>query len=688
MLECVLPVTVGHRAADSEVELDIPPNGTGGSGNPAQDTTFSSLTVTNVAANVATTGIAVHVTLVHQRVGDLTLTLITPIGDRVPLAEQRGGTGSNYLGTVFDDRATTPICNGVAAFEGDFLPEVPIGTCSANGTWGLEILDGGAGNVGRLIDWSIDFTTARTGYINSIGVAWGQATTPAPIASQGCAKDAENMYFTGGTIVAALPKADFIGPGSWSRDMGTTIPRRPMTAKSSTGADHLVVIGSDGFAYDLNRANGATLWSRNLRRPSCSADTLIATPVEQIWARSNCEFQTAIPSLDLVYVGTAYACGTTTANKVYALSLADGAIRWVFNSTGTYSVDRVTGLALDEARNLLFVTTEESVAGANQGTLIALNTLSGARVWARDLDSILVRPVVSRQGVYVLESSGELHRIDPVTGVDAWTFPLTAIPGYDNEMAFDPLQEMLFLAGPNLVLHAVRDDGNSASSPWRLGSPGFTGPVVVTPFTQKLYASGADNTVHQLVEATGALESYATVSNGFPVLDLVLDDSTGGGLAGARLLAQATNRVARLAVPWNNLPGDHGGLASTTDPAIVPHVNLSIQGITSPPAPSVGDDVIDTLTVTNFGIASTHCVEVNAPLPPGMSFVGGTASHGTVRLEGTTIVTRLGPLQIWQVGTVTVNLRLTAAGPHARTYSVSNSELPDPYPANDAVILN
>ncbi|MFN0007617.1 MAG: PQQ-binding-like beta-propeller repeat protein [Planctomycetota bacterium] len=683
----VLPVTIGHRASDGQVGLALPPAGSGGSGIPSQDTAVSILTIGGVPTYVAPTGIAVHLTLVHQRMGDLTLTLVTPTGRRVTLAAERGGSGSSYFGTKFDDRATTPVCSGLAPFDAEYRPETPIGACGMAGTWTLEIEDGVSGSVGWLFDWSIDFTTARTGFNNPSGLPFGQATAAAPLANQGCAQDSENVYYSAGSFVAARPKADFTGPGSWSRDMTPAVPLQLLTAESSMGLDHFVFIDSSGFVYDVNRSSGVTVWSRNLRRASCSSDTLSAAPVAQIWERSNCDFQTAIPSLDLLYVGTDFACGNTTANRVHALDLATGATRWIFNSTATYSVDRVTGLALDDTNNLLIVTTDESVPGANQPTIMAVNTLNGARAWARDLGAILSKPIVSSRGVYVLEASGVLHRVDPMTGVDGWTFPLTALSGYDNEMAYDSSRDLIFLAGPDGILHAIHDDGASASILWNQGPPLFQGPVVVAPFTQKVYASGDLNRVRQLAELTGVIESYATEFSGFPILDLLLDTTIGGGLVDARIVTQAQGHVVRLAVPWIN-PGEHGGVGGGTESPVEPYVDLGIQGSTSPPSPGVGDVLTDTLTVTNHGIASTHCVEVRTPVPARTVFLGGTASHGTVRLEGDTIVARAGALEIGQTATIVVTLQLVVAGAHPRTHAVSSPELPDPWPANDAVTLN
>ncbi len=103
----------------------------------------------------------VTIDITHANDEDLSATLISPAGTRVPLFCRVGGTGDNFTDTMFDDQATTPISAGTAPFTGSFIPASPLAVLaneSVNGTWSLEIRDYTKGNRGTLNYWSLEVT--------------------------------------------------------------------------------------------------------------------------------------------------------------------------------------------------------------------------------------------------------------------------------------------------------------------------------------------------------------------------------------------------------------------------------------------------------------------------------------------------------------------------------------------------
>lgn len=137
--------------ADIPTPLPIPTTGTSGS-------TSSSVVVTDsrqvLDANV-------RINLTHQYDSDLVMTLVSPNGRTVVLANRRGFNGQNYANTLFDDDVATPISLGVAPFTGSFQPDQPLSTLdgySALGTWTLIITDTAGLNTGELISWSLQLT--------------------------------------------------------------------------------------------------------------------------------------------------------------------------------------------------------------------------------------------------------------------------------------------------------------------------------------------------------------------------------------------------------------------------------------------------------------------------------------------------------------------------------------------------
>jgi len=115
---------------------------------------------------VASAGIVTDVNLTiditHGWVGDLNITLISPLGTRVELISGVGGSGDDFRNTTLDDEGLIRIVDDVPPFTGTFSPEQPLSTFDgevAAGQWTLEVYDDFPAEGGRLEGWSLDLTT-------------------------------------------------------------------------------------------------------------------------------------------------------------------------------------------------------------------------------------------------------------------------------------------------------------------------------------------------------------------------------------------------------------------------------------------------------------------------------------------------------------------------------------------------
>ncbi len=127
--------------------------------------------VTTVTSTLAVSGLTsvvrdlnIRVTLTHTFVSDLMMTLISPNGTRVVLANRNGGGGVNFTNTVFDDEAATLISAGSAPFTGSFRPLQPLSAfdeVDGNGTWTLEVAEQYALDAGTLQNWSLIIGTSE-----------------------------------------------------------------------------------------------------------------------------------------------------------------------------------------------------------------------------------------------------------------------------------------------------------------------------------------------------------------------------------------------------------------------------------------------------------------------------------------------------------------------------------------------
>ena len=115
----------------------------------------------NVADTKTVVDVNVKVNITHTYDGDLQLSLLAPNGATIPLSTNRGGSGDNFVDTVFDDEATVSITAGGAPFTGSFRPESPLTAAeggSAAGAWRLKIVDNAGQDVGPLNNWTLILT--------------------------------------------------------------------------------------------------------------------------------------------------------------------------------------------------------------------------------------------------------------------------------------------------------------------------------------------------------------------------------------------------------------------------------------------------------------------------------------------------------------------------------------------------
>lgn len=158
-------------------------------GNGGQDTATVSLTVsdtnrvvvssdnslripdnTTVASTISVEGVVgqlndldVSLNIRHLHDADLTITLVSPDGSRIDLADRVGGHRNHFANTVFDDEGDRPITHCAAPFTGNFQPQGGMLSIfdgiNPSGTWTLELTDHRNIFVGTLNNWFLELTT-------------------------------------------------------------------------------------------------------------------------------------------------------------------------------------------------------------------------------------------------------------------------------------------------------------------------------------------------------------------------------------------------------------------------------------------------------------------------------------------------------------------------------------------------
>jgi len=98
--------------------------------------------------------------LTHTWDRDLILSLIHG-STTVVLSNRRGSFGDNYIGTTFDDDATTAVSAGAAPFTGSFRPEELLSAFNgqdAFGLWTFRVSDNAFADTGSINSWGLDIS--------------------------------------------------------------------------------------------------------------------------------------------------------------------------------------------------------------------------------------------------------------------------------------------------------------------------------------------------------------------------------------------------------------------------------------------------------------------------------------------------------------------------------------------------
>jgi outer membrane protein assembly factor BamB len=386
----------------------------------------------------------------------------------------------------------------------------------------------------------------------SSGNTYWHVFVPTTTETQAC-MGPDGIFLTVGNKLSLLSPAT--GAETISRifagvTLGRVVTFELKTAIGAPATTHgVLVTGDNGYAYEVNSTTMGTIWSRSTQRTGYPDDAISIPPVVQMWASSDAAYKTARTS-DTAIIATDYSF-TTTANRIYGLDASIGNTLWVFNPTGGYIVDTIHGLALDYARNSVYVTSDKHLS--SQNTAWSVNSLNGAKRWGVDLGPIDVPPVLAADRLYVVTRDGILYALDPDTGTTLWQITVTTLspPTHLAVNAANGQVEVYVVA--DAALHAFAD-GCSGFAPLWTFTPTYivdTTPVFLGGF---VYVGDDNGKTWQVRASDGIANAFATISasGAAPSYDpLVFEEGPS-----FRLLASSGGAVKKLCIPWFDTPGD------------------------------------------------------------------------------------------------------------------------------------
>ncbi|MFN8375371.1 MAG: DUF11 domain-containing protein [Anaerolineae bacterium] len=572
---------------------------------------------------------------------------------------------------------------------------------------------------------TLTFTLSNTNTIALTGVGFSDTLpTGMTISAAASTTCGGTLTATVGTGVVSLASGTIPGSGSCT----VTVPVTSSTAGPSTNISGFITSTEAGQNNTASGSASATLivlsppqisklFAQNpIQVGGTSTLTFTITNPNQNNAISSVAFTDTFPLAPGSMVvasppGSTNTCGGTFAPVAGAgsVSLSGGTI--AAGASCTLSVN-VTAPATGS-----YVNTSGSVSHIVNGTTFSGNTATSTLTVNPAHPSISVlkqvgptntgpwssyMSVVTGGSVYYLitvENTGDVP-LSPVTVSDpnvstascVWPNPLpVAVAANNNHIA-------------TCVIGAV--SAVSGVHPNTVTANGVFGGTTYSDTSTATYATAAltlDKTANPLIfNALGQVINYSfTVTNtgsatlsGPVIIDdnLAADEScplltTIGDLdsffdPGESIICTATYTITAAdmtsGVVTNTATASSGGVTSPADTATVNRIlaDLSLSKSVDNPAPTVGSNIVYTLTVSNAGPSSATGVAVLDQLPAGLTFVSANPSQGSYNnVSG-----------VWTVGTIaaagnaTLQITATVTLPGAITNSAEVSAATEPDP--------
>jgi subtilisin-like proprotein convertase family protein len=455
---------MAFEAVSPQIPLRIPPVGSGGSGNAANDTTLSTVNVSGINS-IAKVTVSLYAT--HTFDSDLVISLVAPDNTTVVLSQMEGGSGDNFgtscsNRTLFDDAATTAISAGIAPFTGSFKPEMPLSAfigktgSAVNGTWTLKIQDTASGDTGNLMCWGLQISPFTCG-----GVSLDHTSIFVADTLNNRIQRSDND----GSSWVTVGFGPGTGPGQFNQPRGV----------SSSSNNQKVFVADTGNNRIQRSLNGGTSW------------TTIATAGTALGSVVAPQGVAYDENTDNLYIAD------TGNNRIVKVSSASGIGSFsIIGSAGTAigSFNQPRGIAVD-SKGLVYVADtsnnriQMNTNGTTSGWVLFAGASAGVAVGQMNLPSGIY--VATNGVVYVADTAN--NRIQANTGgiSSGWSIFMpagTAVGSVNGPQGVTKLTSGNVFIGDTLNNRIQKKPSTGGGSASVVGAPGtatgqFNGPTGV-----------------------------------------------------------------------------------------------------------------------------------------------------------------------------------------------------------------
>jgi outer membrane protein assembly factor BamB len=311
----------------------------------------------------------------------------------------------------------------------------------------------------------------------------------------------------------------------------------------TTTSGVVVRVGVDPSSGALSQS-----WTKPVVRDSCPQADKVSAPAVQPRSTADAAFQSTFPG-DVIFVGTAYGCGSGAANQVLALSAATGEVLWTFNQAGTAALGAVRAApVLDPTNHRLLVGT----MGPGP-TLYAIDMRNGAALWSADSGPLGVPPLVVDDRVFTADQQGNVRAWPADGGAHPlWTKPMSNQPitlALVDFGTIDVTRSVILVAAGGTVTPVTYD--GEVQPPLTLPAGQVSTAPVAYPSERVFYVGGTDGGVWQLDVAGTAATRRALADGTATVCCGTLTLNADGA---SIVFGSSSGDVARFAIPWSATP--------------------------------------------------------------------------------------------------------------------------------------
>ena len=271
--------------------------------------------------------------------------------------------------------------------------------------------------------------------------------------------------------------------------VGQPVQHRPPVIPLSglTSASHFALVSAqDGVVRAVDVETGDLLWA------SEDEGMVQAAPAASFQAYGGPD--------DLVFFGSRNA---GVDNLFHAIKAEDGGDEWTFqNDDGGLGLGIISGGAsVDYAKNRLYFTSHERVAGAS--TVFALEIESGEWIWRRPVGDVSNSATTRGDVLYVGNDTGLLYTLDLTSGRNRLD-PVDTGDGAIKGFVFPDFFGSRIYFSTNGAVHCFEDTGAALERRWTYKVAAPSTPVY-PPGSTHLWVGSGDGSLHQIDVTTGSL---------------------------------------------------------------------------------------------------------------------------------------------------------------------------------------